>query len=104
MWRHAGERVYSMYFQNVALFGYYRGVGRLPEPSQGNIFCVAFKHGWFWFIPLSDDLTSVGAVVSKDCAARIAGGREAAMGEFIRECPPVDKLLSGATRAQDAPL
>jgi FAD-dependent halogenase len=68
--RFAGERVYSKFFQNVALFGYYQNAGRLPEPNEGNIFCAAFEHGWFWYIPLSSTLTSVGAVVGIEHAQR----------------------------------
>ncbi|MGZ5970707.1 MAG: NAD(P)/FAD-dependent oxidoreductase, partial [Polyangiales bacterium] len=52
-----GERVYSNFFQNIALFGYYEGGKRVPAPRQGNILCAAFAEGWFWYIPLSDTLT-----------------------------------------------
>ena len=30
--------------------------------SEGNIAIHWFPHGWFWFIPLLDGVTSVGAV------------------------------------------
>ena len=33
-----------------------------PRPDSGNILCAAFDAGWFWYIPLSPTLTSVGAV------------------------------------------
>lgn len=101
--RLAGERIYSQFFQNVALFGYYRGGARLPPPDQGNIFCAAFKHGWFWYIPLTDTLTSVGAVVAKDHASVMTKGYEAAMSELIGECPAIQKMLATATRVTDGP-
>lgn len=99
--RHVGTRVYSQFFQNLALFGYYKRGKRLPQPKEGNIFCASFKDGWFWYIPLSPSLTSVGAVVGKEQAFRIAGGYEQAMNEFIRACPPVQDLLSSASRVTD---
>jgi len=101
--RSAGERLYSKFFQNVALFGYYQNGARLPAPNQGNIFCAAFRQGWFWYIPLTDSLTSVGAVVAKDHASVMSNGHESAMKEFIDECPPIRELLSSATRVTEGP-
>src|SRR5262249_30703566 len=65
-----GERVFSKFFQNVALFAYFEGGGRLPPPHSGNIFSCVFPFGWFWYIPLSETLTSVGAVVAREHAAK----------------------------------
>ena len=47
-----GDRVYSRFFQNVAVYGYYEHGKRLPSPNQGNILCAAFRDGWFWYIPV----------------------------------------------------
>ncbi|SFS90693.1 FAD-dependent oxidoreductase [Saccharopolyspora flava] len=93
-----GERRYSEHFQNLALFGYFEGGRRLPEPNSGNITCVAFPSGWFWYIPLSDTLTSVGAVLRKDCADRVRGDRAEALGSLIDECPIIADYLSDAQR------
>jgi halogenation protein CepH len=99
--KHVGERRYSEFFRNVSLFGYYEGGKRLPAPNQGNILCAAFKDGWFWYIPLSDTLTSVGAVVSRDRAEVIQRGRESAMGQFIASCPLIADHLSSARRVTE---
>jgi FAD-dependent halogenase len=101
--RYAGERIYSKFFQNIALFGYYKGGARLPEPNQGNIFCVAFDYGWFWFIPLSAELTSVGAVIDAKHSSLFAGGHEAAMRQFINDCPQIRDLLAQAERVTEGP-
>jgi len=93
-----GERVYSKFFQNVALYAYYENGKRLPPPNSGNILCAAFKSGWFWYIPLSDTLTSVGAVVAKEAAGRIRESPEEAMRSYIDECPIIRDHLSGARR------
>lgn len=45
-----------------ALFGHFSGAERLPGRQEGNISIFWFAHGWFWFIPLADGTTSVGAV------------------------------------------
>jgi flavin-dependent dehydrogenase len=47
---------------SAAIFGHFSGATRLPGRAEGNISMFWFDHGWFWFIPLSDGATSVGAV------------------------------------------
>ena len=101
VYKKVGERIYSKFFQNLALFGYYENAGRFPPPSEGNIFCAAFNEGWFWFIPLSDTLTSVGAVVSKEYADVLKGGHEDAMKQFIGSCPEIARLLANAQRVTE---
>jgi flavin-dependent dehydrogenase len=46
----------------AAMFGHFTGARRLPGKAEGNITIVWFDNGWFWFIPLADGTTSVGAV------------------------------------------
>jgi halogenation protein CepH len=96
-----GERVYSSFFQNVALYAYFENGKRLPPPNSGNILCAAFKSGWFWYIPLSDTLTSVGAVVAKEAAGPMRSGPEAALRAYIDECPIIKEHLDGATRVTE---
>ena len=93
-----GTREYSEFFRSLALFGYFENGKRLPPPNSGNILCAAFPSGWFWYIPLSDTLTSVGVVVRREEAAKIQGNPEAAMSSLIGECPLIADYLSGATR------
>ncbi len=96
-----GERVYSEFFQNVALFGYFEGGERLPEPRSGNIFCEAFSDGWFWYIPLAPGLTSVGAVVSRESAAAVQGDPVQALERLITKAPRIGKMLEGVPRVTE---
>ena len=48
---------------SAAMFGHFRGARRESGRNEGNIIICWFEHGWFWFIPLKDGATSVGAVV-----------------------------------------
>ncbi|MEU0136826.1 tryptophan 7-halogenase [Streptomyces sp. NPDC006296] len=101
--RIGGQRRYSEFFQNIALYGYFEGGKRSPAPNSGNITCVAFESGWFWYIPLTDTLTSVGAVVRKECADRIRGDRDRALAALIADCPLVSDYLSEAERVTTGP-
>jgi halogenation protein CepH len=96
-----GDRVFSQFFQNVALFGYFLDGKRLPAPNEGNILCAAFRDGWFWYIPLSDRLTSVGAVVSREAAQRIQDGPEQALRSYVESCPIIAEYLAPATRVTE---
>ena len=48
---------------SAAIYGHFTGAERNPGKAEGNITLYWFEHGWFWFIPLADGATSVGAVV-----------------------------------------
>ncbi|MBW1603970.1 tryptophan 7-halogenase [Streptomyces sp. JJ66] len=98
-----GRRVYSEFFQNLALFGYFTGGHRLPAPHTGNILCAAFDDGWFWYIPLTADLTSVGAVVRRDAAHAVQGAPDRALRRLIDRCPLVRSYLAGAERVTEGP-
>ena len=100
--KQCGERVFAKYFQNIALYAYYEHGVRLPEPNQGNILCAAFKEGWFWYIPLSPTLTSVGAVVSKaQYGETLRLNHEDAMNRFIDACPLIKEYLAPAKRVTE---
>lgn len=98
------KRQPSKFFRNLAVFGYFEGGGRLPEPRSGNIFTVAFEHGWFWYIPLTPELTSVGAVLGQDSAARLRGtDRRQVLTEMIASCPEISAMLADARPCNRAP-
>ncbi len=100
---HLGERQYSEFFRNLALFGYFKNGKRLPEPNSGNILSAAFDSGWFWYIPLTPELTSVGAVVNHELAEKIQGDPEKALLSLIEECPLIADYLSEAERVTEGP-
>jgi FAD-dependent halogenase len=97
------ERRYSEFFRGVALYGYFLDGKRLPAPNSGNILCVAFPRGWFWYIPLSDRLTSVGAVVGREFAGRLQGDKEQALHSLITEAPMIAEYLAPARRVTEGP-
>lgn len=100
---HIGERVYSKFFKNWALFGYYEGAKRFDKPRDGNILSAAFGEGWFWYIPVTKDITSVGAVFSPpaDRKRPLEGELEKAMERFIAQCPIIADMLSNARRVTE---
>jgi FAD-dependent halogenase len=96
-----GTRKYSEFFRSLALFGYFEGGKRLPPPNSGNILSAAFDSGWFWYIPLSKTLTSVGAVVRREMASEVQGDPEEALRALIAECPIISDYLNDAKRVTE---
>jgi len=47
---------------SAAMFAHFTGAKRLAGKEEGHITVFWFEHGWFWFIPLADGTTSIGAV------------------------------------------
>ena len=80
-----------------ALFGHFRNARRLEGKLEGNITIFWFEHGWFWFIPLADGTTSIGAVVWP----YYLKSRRKPLPEFFRDtiamCPRLAERLADAT-------
>jgi flavin-dependent dehydrogenase len=62
-----GWRVKDAQLNKLAIWTYYRGAKRDPGIDEGNT-TVAYVQGrgWFWYIPLKNDIISVGIVAEKD--------------------------------------
>jgi flavin-dependent dehydrogenase len=82
---------------SAALFAHFSGARRDCGKREGNITIFWFDHGWFWFIPLADGATSIGAVVWPHYMKT----RNTSVREFflatIALCPPLAERLSGAS-------
>ncbi len=82
---------------SAAMYGHFTGARRLAGKDEGNISVVWFDNGWFWFIPLADGTTSIGAV----CPAPFFKNRSADLTSFfmdvIASCPEIASRLQDAT-------
>lgn len=45
-----------------AVYGHFAGAKRHEGQAEGHISIFWFEHGWFWFIPMMNDTTSIGMV------------------------------------------
>ena len=91
-------RQFDPFFKNLAVFGYFEGADRLSGDCAGNILSAAFADGWFWFIPLHDGTTSVGAVIdAKRFAGEAAGDAAALYERLVAACAPVRERTRRAT-------
>jgi flavin-dependent dehydrogenase len=85
-----------------ALFAHFTGARRLEGSREGNISICWFDHGWFWFIPLANGTTSVGAV----CWPYYLKSRDKPLREFffdtVAMCPELADRLQHAQLVDDA--
>jgi flavin-dependent dehydrogenase len=87
---------------SAALFGHFANAKRTPGRYEGNITLFWFDHGWFWFIPLLDGTTSVGAVASPAYFKRRKGDLTSFLMETIALAPKLAERLKDATLIEGA--
>jgi flavin-dependent dehydrogenase len=83
-----------------ALYAHFSGAQRNPGEHEGNITVFWFEHGWFWFIPLADGATSVGAVVWPYYLKRRDKPLDDFFADTIALCPPLAERLKDARRIE----
>jgi flavin-dependent dehydrogenase len=82
---------------SAAVFAHFSGARRFEGDREGQISIFWFDHGWFWFIPLADGATSVGAVVwPYYLKSRVQPVRDFFLAT-IALCPPLAERLGDAT-------
>lgn len=82
---------------SAAVYGHFEGATRNEGKAAGNITIFWFDHGWFWFIPLLDGTTSVGAVMwPYYLKTRAQKPLDVFLQETIALCKPLQACLQHA--------
>ena len=87
--------------RKAAVFAHYRGAWRDPNPRDEGatmVLHVQDQAGWFWYIPLPDNIVSVGVVADIDYLTKNRKDPERVLDEEIAKCPFVVPRLEKATR------
>lgn len=83
----------------ASLWGYFRGGKRLPGIDAGETTIFRLDHGgWFWYIPLPDDVVSVGLVAPPEYLFARQYTKDELLVNEIAKCPPLAQRLAGADR------
>ncbi|MCA1577546.1 MAG: tryptophan 7-halogenase [Acidobacteria bacterium] len=95
-------RVRDPKLKKAVLYSYFKGAHREPDLNGGATLVLRTEHGsggWFWYIPLEDDITSVGIVANPDYLLKGRGQDLAKIfEEEIAKCPPCAKRVAGGER------
>ncbi len=94
-------REYDAAMNNYALYGYWRDFNWnedwLGHRDFTRIFLATSPHGWFWCIPASPDLMSIGLVTNRETLATSRLDPFALYYREIQACPEIAAILAGAT-------
>lgn len=88
---------------SAAVYAHFRGAKRHEGQAEGNITIFWFEHGWFWFIPLVDGVTSIG-MVTWPYYFKTRNGRklEQFLLDSIAMCPALTERIQGAEIVNEA--
>lgn len=85
--------------RKASVWGYFKGGKRLPGIDAGETTMFLLPHGgWFWYIPLPDDIVSVGIVANPEHLFASGGSPEEIFARETRQCAPLWKRLAKARR------
>lgn len=90
--------------QHVAVHAQYEGIPRAEGRAAGDIRVLTRPDvGWIWLIPLSETVTSVGAVVPQGLHRRESKATaEESLDHYLRSTPAAPDLLREARRVSPA--
>ncbi|MFM8634412.1 MAG: NAD(P)/FAD-dependent oxidoreductase [Planctomycetia bacterium] len=98
-----GLREWDPVLKKAAIWTYWKGATRDSGRDEGATLVMQTegKQGWFWFIPLHDDVVSVGVVAPHDYlfCGRDTKDLETIYFEEVAKCPGVQPRIAAAERA-----
>ncbi len=96
-------REWDPILKKAALWTYWKGALRDPGNDGGGtiVIQIEYKKGWFWYIPLHDDIVSVGVVAAYDYLFQNRGTKdlETIYHEEVARCPGLQPRIANATRS-----
>ncbi len=89
--------------KKAAIWSYYKDASRGDGENSGAtiILNTEDKQSWFWFIPLSRGITSIGCVSDHEHLLKGRGSAEDVFFEELANCPGLKPRLENATRLGD---
>lgn len=98
-----GLREWDPVLKKAALWTYWKGAYRDGGKDEGATIVMQLdeKQGWFWYIPLHDDVLSVGVVAPHEYlfGNRATKDHERIYYEEVARCPGLQPRIANATRA-----
>jgi flavin-dependent dehydrogenase len=93
-------RVWDPVLNKGAIWTYWEGAYRDTGRDEGATIVIQTpsRNGWFWYIPLHDDILSVGVVAPFDYLFKGRGPYAKTYEEEVERCPAVRERLARARR------
>lgn len=98
-----GLKVVDPNLKKAAIWTYYRDARRDEGDNAGAtiIMQTESQRSWFWFIPLADEVTSIGCVGDHEYLLRGRGRPAEVYAEELARCPGLTPRLENATRCDE---
>lgn len=97
-----GLREWDPLLKKAAVWTYWKGAYRDQGRDEGATIVIQTKDktGWFWYIPLHNDVISVGVVAGYDYLFQNRGTKdlETIYNEEVAHCPGLQPRIANATR------
>jgi len=97
-----GLRQWDPLLKKAAIWSYFKGAAREQGRDAGAtlVMQTAGKVGWFWYIPLQNDITSIGVVAPFDHLFKNRDSKDlgAIFSEEVARCPGLQPRIAGAER------
>ena len=97
-----GWRVRDPKLKKAVLYSYFKGAHREPDLNGGATLVLRTpkgSNGWFWYIPLENDITSIGVVADPEYLVKGRGQDLAKIfHEEIEKVEAVRRRVAGGTR------
>src|SRR5262245_11807750 len=97
-----GWRIRDPKLKKAVLYSYFKGAHREPDLNVGATLVLRTEEGsggWFWYIPLENDITSVGVVADPEYLVKGRGQDLAGIfHEEIEKCEPCRRRVGSAER------
>ena len=96
--RKLGLRVAEPNLKKVSIFSHFRGARRDPGIDEGATLIMHTRNrdSWFWYIPLADDVVSVGVVGDLEYLLGRGSDAQVRFEAEIRNCPALEERVAGA--------
>ena len=93
-------RIWDPVLNKGAIWTYWQGAYRDTGRDEGAtmVLQTADRQGWFWYIPLHDDVISIGVVAPFDALFKGRGPYARTYEEEVERCPVVKQRVSSAKR------
>jgi FADH2-dependent halogenase len=93
-----GDKSEIASLKKIAFFAHYKGVEKPSGRDAGHTVIVILKDAWFWLIPVTDDIMSVGLVVDRDHYLKCNMEPEQLLAQTIAVTPFVADRMRNAQR------
>ncbi|MBS0641448.1 MAG: tryptophan 7-halogenase [Proteobacteria bacterium] len=95
------NKVSNKHINNAAVFAHYRGVAQRDGDRAGYISVHLAEDGWFWMIPLTGGVMSVGFVGTQSAFRQRETSNEEFLERRLRESPTAHARMLNAERISE---